>query len=463
MKPIVFGAALLASLALGIARGPGAVAGEALSLEKAITVALENNFAILSSDEAIQGAEHLRKSAAADFLPKLTADGSFTHLDEKVGSSSSGLPSIPVTTTGRPPPAGAIVGFTIPIPGGRRSVDVEQDGWSIRGSLVQPVFTGGALLNRYRLAKIGVESARTARERLNQDISLQVVRAYFEVLNTMEQRKVADQAVKLLENQRDVSQEFFNVGMIPKNDLLRTEVQLAERVRAQTIASNAIEAAKAQLNLALQRPVQTSVELEDILAYKPVEVELDRAIAEALDRRLEIKEAALKVSASERQVDLARSAYFPQIQVSLNAFKGDGTVSSLEVEGWSFAAGATWNVFEWGKTNEDVAAARSQSRRDQYALLQLRDEIAVEVKNSYLALITAERNMITSRKAIEQAEEGFRMNQERYKEQVGTITEVLDAETQLAQARSDYYSALSNFNIAKAALNRAMGRRVYEM
>jgi outer membrane protein TolC len=125
-------------------------------------------------------------------------------------------------------------------------------------------------------------------------------------------------------------------------------------------------------------------------------------------------------------------------------------------------AGLTWDVFEWGKTREDVSAARSQTRRDEFALLQVRDQIAVEVKNAHLALITTERNIMTARKAIEQAEEGFRMNQERYREQVGTITEVLDAETQLAQARSDYYTSLSGFNVAKAALFRAMGRKVYD-
>lgn len=94
--------------------------------------------------------------------------------------------------------------------------------------------------------------------------------------------------------------------------------------------------------------------------------------------------------------------------------------------------------------------------------LQLKDQIALEVKEAFLALKVAEKNIFVAKKAVEQGEESFRMAQERYKEQVGTITDVLDSQTLLTQAQTDYYNALSNYNVAKAALNRAMGLAVYQ-
>ncbi len=446
---------------LGLPQGSYA----AMSLEEAIQVALENNFAVLTAREAVQGAEHQRKSAFADFLPKLKAEGSYTHLNETPSLTQGPTPRIPVFMNpgnpwGPPPNPAQPIGFIPATPAVSRSVG-EQDSWNARGSLVQPVFTGGALLNKYRLAQLGVESASTALNRIKQDISLGVVQAYFGVLTAIELRKVADQAVLLLENQRQVSQEYYNVGMIPKNDLLRTEVQLAQRVREQTVAENNIELAKSQFNLVLQRPLQTPVELVDMLSYEPTSLELGASISLAQENRLELKEAALRVKASERQVDLARSAYFPQVQVSLNAFKSEGGSTSALEEGWSFLAGATWNIFEWGKTREEVSAARSQVRRDELGMLQLKDQIALEVKEAFLALKVAEKNIFVAKKAVEQGEENFRMAQERYKEQVGTITDVLDSQTLLTQAQTDYYNALSNYNVAKAALNRAMGLPVY--
>jgi len=436
-----------------------------MTLDEAITIALENNFAILSAHEAVAGTEHQRRSAFTDFLPKLKAEGAYTHLNETPTVSQGPTPPIPVYMNpsnpwGPPPNPTQPIGYTPTIPATTRAVS-DKDSWTLRGSLIQPVFTGGALINRYRLAKIGVETARAALERLKQEVSLAVVKAYFGVLTAIELKKVADQAVRLLENQRDVAQEFYNVGMIPKNDLLRTEVQLAQRVREQTVAANNIELAKSQFNLVLQRPIEEPVELVDILAYEPITVDLEESIRIAHANRPELKEASLRIEARERQVDLAKSAYFPQIQLTLSAFKNEGTSTSTLEEGWSFMAGASWNIFEWGKTREDVSAARSQLRQEELARLQLMDQIALEVKEAFLALKVAEKNIFVAKKAVEQGEENFRMAQERYKEQVGTLTDVLDSQTLLTQAQTDYYNALSNYNVAKAALNKAMGLPVH--
>jgi outer membrane protein TolC len=80
------------------------------------------------------------------------------------------------------------------------------------------------------------------------------------------------------------------------------------------------------------------------------------------------------------------------------------------------------------------------------------------VKQAYLEMLRSEKNVGVSETSIAQAEENLRMNEERYKYQVATATDVLDAVVLLAQARVNYVSALADFNIAKAALDRAMGR-----
>jgi outer membrane protein TolC len=89
---------------------------------------------------------------------------------------------------------------------------------------------------------------------------------------------------------------------------------------------------------------------------------------------------------------------------------------------------------------------------------QIIDSITLEVRDAYLNMILAEKNTRTAETAIEQAEENLRMFEERYKYQVATQTDVIIAVTFLAQARTNYYGALSDFNIAKAQLERAMGR-----
>jgi outer membrane protein TolC len=89
---------------------------------------------------------------------------------------------------------------------------------------------------------------------------------------------------------------------------------------------------------------------------------------------------------------------------------------------------------------------------------QLIDSIILEVRNAYLNMLLAEKNVRTAETAITQAEENLRMFEERYKYQVATQTDVIIAVTFLTRAKTNYYTALSDFNIAEAQLERAMGR-----
>ena len=95
------------------------------------------------------------------------------------------------------------------------------------------------------------------------------------------------------------------------------------------------------------------------------------------------------------------------------------------------------------------------------AKIQVEDSISLEVKDAYLRLREARDKIGVAEVAVEQAEENFRINAERFKEQVATTTEVLDAQTLLTQARSNYFNALSDYNIAWARLDRAMGIASY--
>jgi len=90
------------------------------------------------------------------------------------------------------------------------------------------------------------------------------------------------------------------------------------------------------------------------------------------------------------------------------------------------------------------------------------DRIRLEVKETFIRTREAEENIKTVEKAIEQAKENYRINQERYKEQVATNTDVLIAQTLLTQTMTSYYNALYDYQLSKASLFRAMGREEIE-
>ena len=133
-------------------------------------------------------------------------------------------------------------------------------------------------------------------------------------------------------------------------------------------------------------------------------------------------------------------------------------MGDLRTERWNVQALATFTIGDWGKTAYKVGESKVKVTQAEDTKIQLKEGIILEVKNDYLNMLVAEKNIAVAEKAIEQAEENLRMSEERYKYQVATATDVLDAVTLLAQARVNYYGALSDFNVAKARLERAMGR-----
>ncbi len=428
-----------------------------MSLKKGIEIALEKNLSILFAKEGIEGADRKRKAAFTDFFPKLSAQYSYTWLSETPTSETGGTSEITIFDPTGTTPIGIIPASPA------REVEIgDREYWDARGTITQPLFVGGAILNSYRLARLGVDIAKIDVEKVKQELTLRVVEAYFNILTAIELKKVADQAVLQLENQLEVAREFFNVGMIPKNDVLKVEVELANVMQRQTTAANGIELAKSRMNTFLRRGVHKELEVENILTYEQIPFQLDESIQRALKDRVELKEIGFKIESAGKRVSLSQSNYSPKASVSYNYFMSEGRSFSAVDDGWNVIASAEWDFWEWGKTRQEVLAAKSDVRRLLLTRDELKDQFILEVKTSYLKVREAEKNIFVAKKAIEQAEENFRLNEERYKEQVGTLTDVLDARTLLTEAQVNYYTAISKYNVEKARLRKAMGAVIYE-
>ncbi len=416
----------------------GTEEAEVLSLKEAVETALERSASIHSAREGMKGADYLRRAAIADFLPTFRTEYGFTYLN-KAPFVRFGLTETTV---------------------GTRS----NYGWTT--SVEQPLFTGGSLYWSYRLAQLGVDLSKIFFELVKQDLILQVKATYFNILKAEKIRQVALRAVEQLEAGVEVSQAYYDVGIIPKNDLLQTQVQMAQARQNLTKAEVELAVAKAAFNTLLRRDVEMEVTLEDILEYRPMEVTFEECLANARRNRPELKEAKLNVKRVEKEVQLARSQYFPFLGVSGNYERvgDDPGVSGSRYEdedSWNITAYARWTFWQWGKKRQLVREKEIRLVQAEDARVQVEDGISLEVKGAYLRLREAKDKIGVADVAVEQAEENYRINVERFKEQVATTTEVLDAQTLLTQAKSNYYNALSDFSIARANLERAMGIVTY--
>jgi outer membrane protein len=412
-----------------------------LTLQDSIDMALKQSVIIHSAREGVSGAEAQKQEAFTGFLPKLSTSYNYTRLNEASTFLFPGIPpAIPrtVMTTGT------------------------QDNYTWALEAKQPIFAGGGILANYEASSLGVDAARMDERGAVLDTVQEVKVAYFNVIKAEKLLDVARQSVKQLESHRDMAQSFFDVGMIPRNDLLHAGVQLANGQQFLVKSENGLEMARSKLNTVLRRGIDTSVKVEDIFAYKPSDRSPSECLKIALENRPEIKAYSLKVEQAKKMVNQAKSEFYPNVNLVGNYSRfGDtpGVSGSAykEQEGWYVMAVANWNFWEWGRTKNRVDVTKSRENQMTDALTNIRDQITLEVKNAYLLVREAEKQIFVSQKAIEQAEENFRITRERYKEQVATSTDVLDAQTLLTRAKSDHTNALGDYHINQARLERAMG------
>jgi outer membrane protein len=407
---------------------------EPLTLEESIKIALERNLTLRSAVIGVEGSEFRRKEAITNFLPQWVGQYSWTRYNSPT-----------------------FVGF-----GGATGLGfASRDIYGLNSTVQQPLFTGGLNLANYRLTKLGVDLSMTSVETAKRDIVLQVRVGYFDILRAEKFLTVAQQQVSQFEAQLEVTKAFFDVGIVPKNDVLQAEVNLANARQSLVKAENDLATAKASFNILLRREINTPLEVVDILAYKPFPLGFEAALEEALGQRTEIKAAQLNVDQAKENVKVAKSGFFPTISLAGNYARvsdAAGLNGDLEDDRWTIQALATLTLFDWGNTAYKVGENKVRVTQAEDSKTQLIESITLEVKNDYLNMLVAEKNINVAEKSIEQAEENLRMNEERYKYQVATQTDVINAVTLLAQARVNYYGALTDFNVAKAQLERAMGR-----
>ena len=269
-------------------------------------------------------------------------------------------------------------------------------------------------------------------ETAKRDLVLQVRVGYFNILKAEKFFDVAKQAVKQFEAQLEVTKAFFEVGIVAKNDVLQAEVRLANARQALVKAENDLATAKASFNILLRREINTPLEVVDILGYKAFPLTFEQSLEEALRQRPEIKTAQLNIDQAKENVKVARSGFFPTI--SLNGAYNRlsdavGLDGDLRSEAWTVQALATFTLWNWGNTAFKVGENKVKVTQAEDSKTQLIESITLEVKNDYLNMLVAEKNIRVAETAIEQAEENLRMNEERYKYQVATQTDVLDAVT----------------------------------
>ena len=319
-----------------------------------------------------------------------------------------------------------------------------------------PVFDQRRTETRVSQALVTLEQSDAQAEQVRQQIRFEVLKSYYGLLLARARKAVADEAVRTAEADVRRIRDMFEEGVIVHSDLLSVEVQLSE-FRQQVIqAQGEIVTTEAALNTALGLPVDTPQRVSGELAERQFEVaERGELLRLALERRPEYRRAALAVTSAQKQVRGARGESLPRVD-SFASFGWSGRTPVTGSTDYTVGASVTYDLFDAGRKARLAQASAAEGVADA-AREQLANQVRFEVVRAHQQFVTARERLEVANRATGQALEALRIVQDRYREGLTTITEMLRAETSLDRARTNLLAARYDTYVGYAALLLATG------
>jgi outer membrane protein TolC len=406
-----------------------------LDLKQSVERGLAANPTIVSARAQLKGSEYSANSAMADFFPTATGSYGFSRYGEQ-----------PKSAAGRS----------------------DQTTWTGRLNIHQPVFVGFKLLNTYQKARLFKEQNDANLTQAELALISAIQTNFLGHLKAKMDVKSAEDSVERLVSQLKVTQAFFDVGLKPKLDVLQAEVDLATAEQNLLKAKNSLDTTRAKLNSLLNLPLEAPVEYTGELIYTPFGLDLNECLNRAYKNRPDILMGIKSVEMAEKDSGIAASSFYPQISADLDVYRkgdhpglnGSPYMSETSKSYWTVGANASWTFFQWGSTYFQTKSADETVNKVRAALDNTRLGAGYEVKQGLLSQREAADRIGVARKSVDAARESYRMALARYQAQVGTNTDVLDAqakvsnsEAQLSQALTDYQTAISSLYVAMGEKN----------
>jgi outer membrane protein len=421
-----------------------------LSLEQCLNLALKQNPSILKAGQELRRTHGLVVEARAALIPQLTASGRYSQVDRNVIDTPTvpGFPAVP----------------------GLTAVSRNQERpWGAQIEVSQLVYSGGRASGNLRVARLRDQIAVLGFQQTVADTVLAVRKAFYQILLDKALVTVREQSVKLLEQQLEDAKHRFDAGTVPRFDVLRAEVELANAKPPLIRAQNDLRLSREALVklLAIDAPKQrtefTAINFVGALAYEHRTWDLPTALSRALEQRPELQQAEKRVTVSRENIKVASSGYQPQLSIFGNYGIHDTPFTDdLDgtVHGWTVGAQASWSIFDGMLTHGKMLEVRAQSEQAELDYEDTRRGVELEVRQAYSDYLQALELFEAQKKTVEQAEESLRLAEVRFRAGTGTQLEVLSAQTALTEARSNEIQALYDYNVANATLDRVTGGTV---
>lgn len=415
------------------------VSQRTITLKQAIEIGLSNNSGITAARWDSEAARARRHQAIGQQLPRISLVGSYTHYLDNQRLFPAGLPGDP-TLLSKDISSGDIV-------------------------LTFPIFNGGRLVNQTRAAELLYQASAHDLSRSREELVFNITSIYYTILAQHQVIKSQEFSLNTLEEHVKRIDALMQARKAANVDKLRTEVQLAN-VHQQLVRERNLIAIQYRIlkNLLGTEEYTDTLTLQGDLSIDTSGsvISIDTSITAALNSRDDYLAAKVTVEAQARKIDIAKSSCLPSVYLrgSYGVRSAIGqTVGTGNDLGDAGGVGLSMEmpIFEGGKLLAIVKEQQANLAAAQERLLKIKQQVRFEVESAVLSIQSSRERLNAIMKSIEQAKEGYRIEQQKYNLGNGAIVDVLDAQNALLESETTYYRVLAEFHIAQAQLKLARG------
>ncbi|AWB10443.1 Outer membrane protein TolC [Thermodesulfobium acidiphilum] len=289
-----------------------------------------------------------------------------------------------------------------------------------------------------------------------QDLTYRVTKAYFQCLQAEDNVASQEADLKQIEEQLRVTQAMYNAGTAAKIDVLRVQVALAQIKQNLLDAKNQRDLAYSSLNNLIGYPMNTKLILAKDQDVPNITGSVDELTTKAVSFRPDLRAARFAAEAAKKLIWVAKTKRLPDFTITAYKEWVDNHFFPNNQD-WGAVVEMTIPIYNGGIIRSQVQQAIIAYRTQEDYEKQIFDQVKLDVKQALLNLISAKQRIDTISKSVAEAEESLRLARVRYQAGVNTISEVLDAEAQLSTSQTQYAQAKFDYQVAKAALYKAIG------
>jgi len=404
-----------------------------LNLKQCIEIALKNNPQILASQIGVAELKKKIPQARAGFYPSLNLNANASRLSAQPGYNAG------------------------------KTGDNYNTGLFMRYN----IFQGGKSVASVHAARFNYDAGKSGYKISQQDLVLTVTEDYYRLLQAEQFTKVAEKSLQRAQRHLDFANARFKNGLASRSDILKAKTEQSNAKLDLIRARNAVAMERGQLNNALGQKVSLPIKIFDDLSEAALDEtpenqnKFQTFVEQAFKMRPELKKIKAQLLAQKSIIRLAKADYYPNVSMDANYNFNGAEVSQLYQSNY-IGLSVSLPLFSGFSRPARVAQEKLQLRVLEQQTASLRQQISLEVWNAFLALKEVKERIVNTQVFLKDARENLDISEGEYKEGVGSMLDVLDAETTFVAAEQRWIEALADYKIARMVLQRAVSGKYFE-